>query len=46
MMQSISQLWEPTLNALLYGITDPSDKTNRQLLIIIQEYILRTKRFQ
>ena len=46
MMQSISQLCEPTLNALLYGVTDLSDETNRQLFIIIQEYILRTKRFQ
>ena len=53
MMQSISQLWEPTLNALLYGVTDLSDETkrqldetNRQLFTIIQEYILRTKRFQ
>ena len=39
MMQSISQLCEPTLNALLYGVTDLSDETNRQLFIIIQEYI-------
>ena len=46
MMQSISQLCEPTLNALLYGVTDLSDETNRQLFIIIQEYILRTKRYQ
>ena len=46
MMQSISQLCEPNLNALLYGVTDLSDETNRQLSIIIQEYILRTKRFQ
>ena len=46
MMQSISQLCEPTLNALLYGVTDLTDETNRQLFIIIQEYILRTKRFQ
>ena len=45
MMQSISQLCEPTLNALLYGVTDLYGETNRQLLIIIQEYILRTKRF-
>ena len=42
MMQSISQLCEPTLNALLYGVTDLSDETNRQLFIILQEYILRT----
>ena len=46
MMQSISQLCEPTLNALLYGVTYLFDETNRQLFIIIQEYILRTKRFQ
>ena len=46
MLRSISQLCEPTLNALLYGVTDLSDETNRQLFIIIQEYILRTKRFQ
>ena len=46
MMQSISQLCEPTLNALVYEVTDLSDETNRQLFIIIQEYILRTKRFQ
>ena len=48
MIQSISQLHvcEPTLNALLYGATDLSDETNRQLFIIIQVYILRTKRFQ
>ena len=46
MMQSISQLCEPTLNALIYGVTDLSDETNRQLFIIVQEYILRTKRFQ
>ena len=46
MMQSISQLCEPTLNALLYGVTDLSDETIRQLFIIIQEYILRTIRFQ
>ena len=46
MMQSISQICKPTLNALLYGVTDLSDETNRQLFIIIQEYILRTKRFQ
>ena len=37
MMQSISQLWEPTLNALLYGVTDLSDETNRQIFIIIRE---------
>ena len=37
MMQSISQLCEPTLNALVYGITDLFDETNRQLFIIIQE---------
>ena len=41
-----SQLCEPTLNALLYGVTDLSDETNRQLFIIIQEYIFRTKQFQ
>ena len=29
MMQSISQLCEPALNALLYGVTDQSDETNR-----------------
>ena len=47
MMQSISQFCEPTLNALLYGVTDLSDETNRQLFIIIQEHILRTnRRFQ
>ena len=46
MIQSISELCEPTSNALLYGVTDLSDETNRQLFIIIQEYILRTKRFQ
>ena len=46
MMQSIFLLYEQTLNALLYGVTYLSDKTNRQLFIIIQEYILRTKRFQ
>ena len=46
MMQSINQLWEPTLHALLYRVTDLSDETNRQLFIIIQEYILRTERFQ
>ena len=46
MMQSISQLCEPTLIALLYGVKDLSDETNRQLFIIIQEYIIRTKRFQ
>ena len=45
MMQSISQLCEPTLNALLHGVIDLSDETNRQLFITIQEYILRTKRF-
>ena len=45
-MQSISQLCKPSLNALLYGATDLSDETNRQLFIIIQEYILRTKQFQ
>ena len=45
-MQSVSQLCERTLNSLLYGVTDLSDETNRQLFIIIQEYILRTKRFQ
>ena len=39
MMQSKSQLCEPTLNALLYGVTDLSDESNRQLFIIIQEYI-------
>ena len=46
MMQSISQLCEPTLNTLSYGVTNLSDETNRQLFIIIQEYILRSKRFQ
>ena len=46
MMQSIFQLCEPTMNALLYGVTDLSDETNRQLFMIIQEYIIRTKRFQ
>ena len=46
MMQSIPQLCEPTLNALLYGVTDLFDEINRQLFIIIHEYILRTKRFQ
>ena len=35
MMQSISQLCEPTLNALLYRVTDLSNETNRQLFIII-----------
>ena len=40
MMQSISHLCEPTLNAPLYKVTDLSDETNRQ------GYILRTKRFQ
>ena len=44
MMQSISQLCEPTLNALLYGVTDRSDETNRQLFIIIQQYIYSTKK--
>ena len=39
MMQSISQLCEPNLNALLYGVTDLSNETNRQPFIIIQEYI-------
>ena len=42
MMQSISRLCEPTLNALLYGVTKLSDETNTQLFIIIQEYIIRT----
>ena len=46
MMQSISQLCEPTLIALLYGVKDLSDETNIQLFTIIQEYILRTKRLQ
>ena len=46
MMQLISQLCEPTLTALLYRVTDLSDEINRQLFIIIQEYISRTKRFQ
>ena len=40
MMQSISQLCEPTLNALLYRVTGLSDETNRQLFIIIQEYCI------
>ena len=42
MMQSISQLYEPALNVLLYGVMDLSNETNKQLLIIIQDYIIRT----
>ena len=45
-MQSISQLCEATLIALLYGVTDLSDETNRQRFIIIQEYVIRAKRLQ
>ena len=46
MMQSISQLCEATLMTLLYGVTDLSDETNGQLFVIIQEYVIRTKRLQ
>ena len=42
-MQSISLLCEPTLNALFYGVTHLSDETNRQLFIIIQEYIIEQR---
>ena len=42
-MQSLSQICEPTLNALVYGVTGLSDETIKQLFIIIQEYITRTK---
>ena len=45
-MQSISQLCEATLMTLLYGVTDLSDETNGQLFVIIQEYVIRTKRLQ
>ena len=41
MMQSIFQICEPTLNALLYLVIDLSNETNKQLFIIIQEYIIR-----
>ena len=38
-MQLISQLCEPNLNALLYGVTDLPGDTNRQLFILIQDYM-------
>ena len=41
-MQSISQLYKPSLNALLYRVTELSDETNRQLFIIIQECVCLT----
>ena len=46
MIGVISNLCIPTLNVLLYGNQTLSFDVNKQIFVAIQNYIIRSKRFQ
>ena len=37
---------EPTLNVLLYGNTELSYEQNKEIFLSVQNYIIKSKRFQ
>ena len=46
MLRSVSRLCQPSLNTLLYGNDNLSVSDNKQKFIIVQDFIVKTKRFQ
>ena len=46
MLRSVSRLCQPNLNTLLYGNDNLSVSDNKQIFIIVQDFIVKTKRFQ
>ena len=46
MMQEISPLCEPTLDTLLYGNREFSHESNGHILIRVQEFLIKDKRFK
>ena len=46
MLRSASRLCQPSLNTLLYGNDNLSVSDNKQIFISVQDFIVKTKRFQ
>ena len=46
LINAVSAICEPTLNVLLYGNTELSYKQNKEIFLSVQNYILKSKRFQ
>ena len=46
MLRSVSQLCHPSLNTLLYGNGNLSYNDNKNIFVIIQDFIVKSKRFQ
>ena len=46
LINTVSAMCEPTLNVLLYGNTELSYEQNKEIFLSVQNYIVKSKRFQ
>ena len=46
MLRSVSQFCQPSLNTLLYGNDNLSYNDNKTILVIVQDFIVKSKRFR
>ena len=46
LINAVSVMCEPTLNVLLYGNTELSYEQNKEIFLSVQNYIIKSKRFQ
>ena len=46
MLRSVLRLCQPSLNTLLYGNDNLSVSDNKQIFITVQDFMVKTKRFQ
>ena len=46
MINKVSAICRPSLNILLYGCHELDNLQNREIFLAVQDYIIRTKRFQ
>lgn len=46
LLNKVNRFCPPTLNILLYGNNELTDTENKQIFLAVQDYILKSKRFQ